>query len=220
MEPTGSELSDLARLTVHEFNNILNNISLQLAVMEQKGVPDELHPDIAVIRQATRNAATMVKQLQQFSPRKQGPLGTADLNAVVRDIASRDRGPLLVTLQLAPSLPRVQAGQGDLERLVELLLGSAAAAIGPDGGTIVFRTEALPDRVHLHMTDTGPPVNPEDLRRFFQPFAILRHGSDGIAPALCKGIVRRIQGTIHAENLSGGGMAIAVELRPAADDSV
>ena len=64
-----------------------------------------------------------------------------------------------------------------------------------------------------HLTDTGPQASAADLRRFFQPFAVLRRGSDGVAPALCKAIVRRFQGTIHAENRAEGGMAFAVELR-------
>ena len=81
-EPTTTHLAvvaDLTRMAAHEFNNILNNITLQLAVMEQTGLPAELRPDLAVIRQAARTAAAMINQLQQFSQHRQGPGEAVDL---------------------------------------------------------------------------------------------------------------------------------------------
>ena len=65
--PHWAVVADLTRVVAHEFNNILNNVTLQLAVMEQKNLPPDLRPDLAVIRQAARTAAGMVNQLQQFS---------------------------------------------------------------------------------------------------------------------------------------------------------
>lgn len=172
-------LGDLTAMVAHEFNNILNNISLQLAVMEQKELPADLHSDVAVIRQAARNATSMVKQLQQFSQHRAAPLEMVDLNAVVERVVARQ--PNALALHLAPSLPPVKANVRDLERMVDLLLTSSAEALVPEAIAITLQTEALPDRVRLRLTDRGPQVNGEDLRRFFQPFAVLRRGSDGIA---------------------------------------
>lgn len=209
---------DLLRIVAHEFNNVLNNIALQVAVMEQKGMPPELQSDLAVIGQTVRGAAWMIQQLRQFSQSVERPLEAVDLHAAVHRVVARKSRFSMVALELAPALPRVLATEGDLERLVELLLGSAAAALTRDTGRITLQTEALPDRVRLRLTDTGPQVSAEDLRRFFQPFTLLRQGGDGIAPALCKAIVRRLQGTIHADNLPVGGMAFAVELRLASGE--
>lgn len=217
MNPSASDLGELTGVVTHEFNNILNTILLQLALLEQKKPPGEFLADIAVIREAARNAGSIIKKLQQFRQRCEPSTGPVDLHAVLEPLLRENFGSIAVVNHLAPSLPPVEGNKEDIARLMDLLLKSSVAALGLEAGTITIQAQASPDRVCLRLTDTGPQVSPEDLRHFFQPFEVLRHGSDGISVPLCKAIVRRLRGTIHAENRAEGGMEFVVELRVAAE---
>ncbi len=208
------DLGDLTDMVAHEINNLLNSVSLQLALIDQQKPAAELRPGLGIIREAARNAAAMIRRLQEFSQRRHAPLGPMDVNAVVLRATGQDCGPIAVVRQLSPDLPPVLADDADLERLINFLLAGSVAAIAPEVGTVTFRTEApSPDRVSLRVEDTGAQARAEDLPHFFQPFVNLRRGGDGISPALCKAIVRRFRGTIHAENRPEGGMVFTVELR-------
>src|SRR5262249_8361641 len=75
----------LTETVAHEVNNILNNILLHLTVLEQAGIPVELRSQSSAIRQKGREAAAMIKSLQQEYRRQQPALEPLDLNAIVRE---------------------------------------------------------------------------------------------------------------------------------------
>ena len=60
-----ARFDDVARSVGHEFNNLLNVLTLQVAVIEQE-VPDQLHAELAEIRAHILKMAAAVKQLQHF----------------------------------------------------------------------------------------------------------------------------------------------------------
>ena len=64
--------AEMADLVAHEINNLLNNILLHVAVLEQKGLPEALRPETGQLKQVGRQAATLVRQLQQFGAVAQG----------------------------------------------------------------------------------------------------------------------------------------------------
>ena len=120
-----------------------------------------------------------------------------------------------MALNLAPSLPHVQVHRARPGADAGTPAGRLRGSFRAEGGTITLQTEASPDRVRLHLTDTGPQVSAEDLRAFFNRSPSCGAAAMALPSRVCKAIVRRFQGTIHAENHVEGGMAIAVELRPA-----
>jgi signal transduction histidine kinase len=228
-------IGDLTEIVAHEFNNILNNILLHLAVLEQRGLPDELRPETAVIRQRGLQAAQMVKKLQQLSRRQQLNLQAVDLNQTIREVlggmtdgspsqngefdlrlsgsAHEGRKGYRLRLELSPSLPLVLAISSDLRRLLDLLVLNACLCAPPNSPPIVVRTGMTESgMVQLCVEDAGPIVSPEELRQLFEPFTLVRPGNDGIRLAIAKAITRRLQGTLRASN-HPGGMSFEVDLR-------
>jgi signal transduction histidine kinase len=229
-------IADLTDVVAHEFNNILNNILLHLAILEQGGLPTELRGETGLIRQKGLQAAAMVKKLQQLSRRQHPQLEPLDLNAVVRTTvetlgepadssgiiplraegSSHRSAPTIgVRLELAEDLPPVLATWSDVKRLLEVLLRNAVASSTVAGPPIVVRTAAAANKQTLAVSDTGPEVPAEELRQLFEPFATTRHGSDGLRLAIAKAVARRLQGTLRAENQPEGGVAFVVELQSA-----
>lgn len=205
-------LAAITDLVAHEFNNALNGIVLQVAVLDQLGVTGRLKDELAVIRKKAMGAAGMVRQLQHYGQQQQPPAQWVDLNQASRDAVAGLS--LRVQLDLASGLPPVLAIVPDLKRMVEALVESAAAAAAPGTPAITLRTRQEEDRVLLEVEDTAPDVEDELLARLFEPFVPARPGDEhGMRLALCKGLARRFQAVIRGENRDEGGMRFTVEFR-------
>jgi signal transduction histidine kinase len=232
-QPAGRvALGELTGLVTHQFNNILNDIVLQLAVLERRNLSAEAHAEAVAIRQRSQLAAGLVKELQRYSRSFQTAPTAVDLNAVVHHTvaclsasAGEKSGAVLwslpggkrLTLRLeqAPGLPAILGSAGDVARLLGLLLHSSAAALEGKGETIHIRTQPGETGPQLLVEDSGPGVTADMLPRLFEPFVVTRHGSDGLALAVCRGLTRRMQASLRGENRAAGGMAFVVGFVPA-----
>jgi signal transduction histidine kinase len=204
-------LGELTSSVTHEFNNILNNILLHMAVLEQRGLSEELRAETAQVKQAGRQAAALLKQFQQYCQGRQQPLATIDLRPLIETV--REDAAPKVALELSPDLPAVRGNEPSLRLLLELLLANAAAVSTPD--RMVVRADATETVVRLSVIDAGPSAAPELLARQFEPFVVARPGTDGVRLTVCKMLARRMSGSIHGDNRPEGGMVYVVELRRA-----
>jgi signal transduction histidine kinase len=202
-------VGELAGLVAHEFNNALNGIVLHVAVIGLDA-PEKLRNELGVIRQLAANAAMLVRKLQQFSRQQRPALSPVDLNAVVRGSA-RDAAGTTITLDLAADLPTILGIEAELRRILDLLLAHAAAAMAPAPGTVTIRTRGVDRKVVLRVEDGGPKVDEEALPQLFEPFSTIRPGSNGSDLPICKALVRRLQGSLQAENRPEGGLAFVAE---------
>jgi signal transduction histidine kinase len=236
------ELSGLANLGVlaspvtHEFNNFLNVVLLQVAVLEQE-VSGVRRDEFGVIRQQGKNVAELVRLWQQHRHRQRAGSRPTDLNALIRETVeaiSREEpgfgetriGPatadgripaktgVSVRLSLGADLPPVFGTGVALQRLLRFLVTNAAAAITSLPGVISIRTALAAGKVVLTVEDTGPTVAPELLPQFFEPLVFAREGSNRLELAACQTLAQRhLQGGIIAENRPGG-LAVVVTLKP------
>lgn len=206
-----SNVSELTSIVTHEFNNMLNGILLHAAVLKQ-GAGKEIADELEVIRKLGINAATLIKQLQQYNSKRRTPLEPVDVNAIVRETVAGFSSGAPFQLELAADLPRVQGNPREIRRLFDLLVQEALAAMAPNGGTITIRTGQESRRVLVRVEDTGPPIADAELPRVFEPFHVVRSGGDEAGLAICHTLARHQQGTLRAENLSPSGVAFIVEL--------
>jgi signal transduction histidine kinase len=236
----GANLGALASPITHEFNNFLNVVLLQVAVLEQD-LPEKRRGEFTVIRQQGKSVAELVRQWQQYRYRQQPAPQPVEVNAVVRRAAEAlareqpafgelgialappgDAGPpppgknaVWLRLDLAAGLPPVSGTEVDLQRLVRFLVLNAAAAIPTLPALVTVRTEQAEGKVVVRVEDNGPAVAPEMLSQLFEPLASAREGPNRLELATCKTLAhRRLQGSIYAENRPEGGLAAVVSLRP------
>jgi signal transduction histidine kinase len=230
-------VADLIDVATHEFNNILNNILMHLAIVERSNIPAALRDQTVAIRQKGLRDVDLVRRLQKLSRGQQPQQQPIDLNQVVRDTAAALNGGgdladpecviypfasaadggrgVRLQVDLAGDLPPALGNYFDLKHLLKLLLVNAAAVMGSGPGSITVRTRRLDQAVQLCVEDPGPSLNPEELSKLFELFAVARPGDDGARLVICKAVARRLQATIRGENRPEGGMVFVVELRPA-----
>jgi signal transduction histidine kinase len=211
-----SDLADLTNVVLHEINNALNSIALNLAVMEQKGAPRHLETELNAIRREVAAVGTKARRLQEICQVGQPALELVDLNRTADQVVEawrRQHAESDIDLAIAPHLPRIRATQCDLERLLGLLIQDATASA--NGGRVTVSTSDAGGEIELRVADTGPPLSREAEARLFEPFARGRAGDENVRLSLCRALAKRLQGHIRAENRPEGGVAVIVRLQAA-----
>ncbi|GAA5114129.1 HAMP domain-containing sensor histidine kinase [Haloechinothrix salitolerans] len=208
----------------HELRTPLTVIRTELDVTLADATADEaeLRRMAEVVRTATRRAEQLVGALlllartdaTGLAVREPVDLGTV-LSTAWRAVSeeAEQRG-LRVELSAAPA-PAV----GDpalLERVAGNLLENAVRH-NVDGGWITVRTEAFATHSTLTVRSSGPLIDPATVTELFEPFhrggggRTGRSGA-GLGLSIVRAAVDAHEGTVAAEPVVGGGLAVTVAL--------
>ncbi len=212
-------IGEVVTAVAHGIRNPLANIraAIQVALLH---VPLESRPSAAhtlanVIQEVDRLEAR-VKELFQFvEPTKQRQL-RLDLNAVVTGALQMIAGRLSsvdvkLVERLAPGLPPITGDAMLLQQAVLNILENARDAVLPAGGaiTVITNFEANgtngSNKVYLEISDTGPGIPPDTLRKIFEPFFTTKPKGTGLGLALAKKFVEANDGTVRSGNGADGG---------------
>ncbi len=217
----------------HDFNNLLTVVNGYAELLES-------HPDAGPkaracatsIRQAGERAATLTRQLLQFSRRHSGDPTVLDLHQTVAELEHFYRRvlPANIDLVIAPSTngTLVQADPSQLQQVLMNLVVNARDAM-PSGGTLridVARVEIAqpahlelpgPPRTHfirLSLSDTGEGMTQEVQKHLFEPFFTTKPMGQGTGLGLSTvyGIVRQSNGWIEVRSAPGEGATFHIYL--------
>jgi signal transduction histidine kinase len=206
-----ADVGELAGPLTHEVNNLLNNLTLHLAVMQQMGSA-ALTPDLDAIRRQINRFAGVVSRFQRRRQRDRGEAPVVDLNVIVAD-AAQMLAPAPIHLDLDSRLPGVRGHTADLRRMCRFLLGNAIRATAAAAEPMVeVRTQATSDSVQLLVEDAGADIAPELLPRIFEPANESREGMCCLELAACRTLIRRLRGSVQASARPGGGLILTVTL--------
>jgi two-component system, OmpR family, phosphate regulon sensor histidine kinase PhoR len=143
-----------------------------------------------------------------------------DLNKLIRDTAARlspqtERQRLVITLDLAPELPDIQADGVSIMHVLTNILDNAIK-FTPAGGHITVGTKTAGGEVIVSVTDSGIGISPEDLSHIFERFYKAdksRAGKGtGLGLAIAKHTVLAHGGHIWAESQPGKGSVFSFNL--------
>jgi len=207
-----ANVGEIVGPVTHEFNNLLNTLLLQIAVLEQT-VQDGVREEIAGLKQHGRAAAALIRLVQQYRRQAASEAPQGDLNdAVTAAVAAVRAGPLPPDVKVAfkprDGLPAVRAGLADLKRLLTFLIGNATLSGCQE---VAVRTEPRDSGVAVVVDVIGPTVDPAFVARLTAPTITAREGAAGLELAAARSLVRRLGGSFSAE-ANDGGARVAVEL--------
>lgn len=221
----------------HEIANYIGAVSTWVYMLQEElGGNPAVREDLAFVGETIESATRFIKDLRAFAhPSSFGPDRT-DLNAVVRGLEPRLVESLKdgcrLALRLADEPLWVNGRVAALEPLVADLVARAADAFG-EGGTVVVETsrrgpagDAAPAGigagVRLVVQDDGRGLDADQIRRFFEPFAVGRVQGSGLRLAVLFAEVHQSGGGASAES-SGSGTRVVVDLpwwQPRSDDGL
>jgi signal transduction histidine kinase len=205
------DLAEAASYIAHEFNNCLNGILLQTSILHVRASP-QFEEEVGVIRAQGRQAAALLRPLQQNLRDHSDRLGRVSLNAAVSEAAAYGDGAgRSPRLDLAPDLPPVMATAEGLRRLVGWLLRVAWSRQPRAAGELTVRTWSEKRGVMLSVSDGGPPIPEPVMDSLFNPKEGLFEQSTALQGWATRSRLRQFGARLHAESRPEGGMTFTVE---------
>ncbi len=230
----------LAGGVAHDFNNVLSAVRGHAEfLLAEVAVGSAAEQDVRHILQATETATTLTQQLLAFARHQVMCRQVLELNPVIErtlKLLQRMLGTdIVVSLQLAPISPRVEADPGQLEQILLNLAVNARDAM-PRGGKLTIESHLvelsegdLATQLHLQpgsyalmaVSDTGSGMRPEILARIFEPFFTTKEvgKGSGLGLATVYGIVRQLGGDLHVYSEEAYGSTFKMYL-PSTQDPV
>jgi two-component system NtrC family sensor kinase len=212
----------LAAGVAHEVGNPLGGILGYAELLKAKGDATAQEYAVRIEREVARIDQTVRGLLDYARPSDAAlaPISLASSIERALSLCQADKRFREVTVQqaLPGTLPRVLADEHRLGQvLVNLLLNAGDAMDGK--GQVTLAAEGVDDprgrRVRLIVDDTGPGIAADVLPRLFDPFFTTKEvgKGTGLGLSISASIVDAFGGTLHAENLPGGGARFVVALR-------
>jgi signal transduction histidine kinase len=213
--------AEMARQVAHEIKNPLTPIQLSsehlMRVNKDKGEP--LTP---VLEECVTSILSQVKLLRQISAEfssfasrptpHPAPTSLAELiPTVVEPYITGLAGRVTVHVDVPSSLPVVIVDRVLLARALTNMMENALHAM-PGGGTLTIRGQAGPNSVRLSVADTGTGMDPEALRRIFEPYFSTKATGTGLGLTIAKRNVELNGGQIHVQSSPGKGTTVTIEL--------
>jgi len=227
-----TRLTTMGELTAsigHELNQPLGAVVVQgQAALRFLNRPS---PDLAEARAGVEQmvddalrASEVLKRLRDFARRAPRTVEAVDLNALIQNtsrIIGHDLSQCgaVVSLDLDPALPPVQADRIELQQVVINLMVNAAQAMArsdPDHRTLTVSTARDGDAIVLTVADQGIGLS-GDIETLFHPFVTSKADGLGMGLAIVRSIVETHGGSIRASNNPKGGASFAVRL-PISED--
>jgi hypothetical protein len=191
-------LGELARPVMHEVNNFLNNLLLQIALIDP-ALPPPLRDDLAKLVRQGKDLARLTQQWQG-RPRPDSAPTALDLDGLLRQICTDYGWNEVVDLRLDSGSTRVFGSEVAVRCLLVLLLTCVVETA--TGERPVVTTQAS------KLTVSQSELVAREGADLFEPTTVPRFG---LHLAACKAMVQRLGGRARSE-----GSNIVVEL-PAAE---
>lgn len=223
-------LGRLAGGIAHDFNNFLAVVLLQIDMLNlQLPADSPVRHRVNEIKEVSKNAAGIVRQLMAFGRRQ--PMNPSP---VVLNPAIRSMSRMLETLvtdkikldyQLESALGVCFVDQNQVAQVLTNLAVNARAAM-PDGGTITIKTDNITlakadvrknqspgPYIQITFTDNGVGMDEATKDHIFEPFFSTRESDKGAGLGLASvyGTVKQMKGYIWVESEVGRGTTFDIQ---------
>ena len=226
-------LGQLTRGVAHDFNNLLQGIMGSLELVRKLiglGRAGETEKFIESAMSATRRAAALTQRLLTFSGPRPAEPKPVDVNALLGamdELLQRAGTPAIKirsVLSLEPLMTVCDASQ--FEHAILNLVFNARDAM-QERGTIAIQTSnvstgtrdtPLPpgiapgEYVCVAVTDSGPGLSADALRRIADSFIAPKPDSAGLGLSLVNRIVRKSNGYVKVDSEIGRGTTVGLYL--------
>jgi signal transduction histidine kinase len=219
----------------HELRTPLTSIRMYSEMLEQGMVVDPARQTgyHRTIRGEAERLSRLVEQVLTLAridqattaPRVDEPAPLHEIVARVIELLAplAEAKGLAIEVELDEAIRTCLLPSDAVTQILTNLLDNAIKFSQPGAAPIELRAQALAGRVRVVVADHGPGVEPELLRRMFEPFVRGRMAErdatpgTGIGLAVVRSLVTELGGQILARPRSGGGLEVFLELglRPA-----
>jgi CheY-like chemotaxis protein len=189
--------------------------------------PSALKESLADARGAAERIRGIVRDLKVFSRAEQEKRGPVDIERVMEStlrMASNEIRHRATLVRDYGKIPLVHASESRLGQVFLNLIVNAAQSIREgeaDRNEIRISTRLAGNRVVIEISDTGPGIPAEVMKRLFSPFVTTKPAGvgTGLGLSISHRLITELNGEISAENVPGGGARFRITLPVAQEDT-
>jgi signal transduction histidine kinase len=198
----------------HQLRNPLSSIGLYAENLHL-GLPSgPWQEQAAVIREAIQELDTNLNELIYCGQGTKLRVTLQDLRTLLTE-SIRGLQPAIEQKQLRISYPEfsttLAVDRLQMKQVFDNLL-SNAIHFSPHSETINCSWQIFQNEVLICISDRGPGLSSEDLKKIFTPFYSRRSGGTGLGLTIAKKIILDHQGSLWAQNLSQQGAQFCLSL--------
>ncbi|MFQ5780624.1 MAG: PAS domain-containing sensor histidine kinase, partial [Nitrospiria bacterium] len=131
--------------------------------------------------------------------------------ALAMTISDTKQRHLTIQKQIPKNLPKILVDPYEFRRvLINVILNAVQAMNGP--GELTIRSEISNNRMILHISDSGPGISPEAMKKIFRPFFTTKQGGTGLGLAISHRIITGHGGNIYIRNNKEKGTTLFIEV--------
>ncbi len=209
----------LASGVAHEINNPLNGIqNCLLAIRREPGNLRQTKDYLELAGEGLDQIEMVVRKLLGFARPQRRVFKEVDVNEVLRKVLGLLEYKLRsvkLELTLAEDLPSTHGDPLQLQEVFLNLVLNSLDAIGTDGSiSITTRRDEDPESLRVTVADDGIGIEPETLKRIFEPFHTTKEPGvgTGLGLAVSLSIIEAHGGAIGVSSRPGEGTQLAVTL--------
>lgn len=204
-----ASIKQLAYGLSHEINNPLANISTRAQQLQRGEADPDRVSMLGRISDQVFRAHAMIADLMFYANPPQPKLANyriQDQLVELIEVASQELASKSIRIEksLSNHVLWVEADQKMIAEAIRVLFRNAAEAIG-NQGTIVVSVDSDPDRIQIHIADSGPGLSLEARKHAFDPYFSGREAGRGLGLGLCRAY--RIAKLHHGEATIASGPA-------------
>lgn len=216
-----ASIGTLAAGIAHEINNptggILMGARAALLEFDDSQNRDFVRKCLHEIIEDAQRCGRIVKSVLRFASQQPTEKWLNDINVLVKQASDMTREYVTqqggqMALKLADDLPNVPVNPTEFQQVVVNLVRNAAYDAGRST-RVTVQTERLDNGVRLTVSDNGPGMSAEQLKRIFDPFYTTRQqkGGTGLGLSVVHGIVESHGGKIDVESLPERGTTFLID---------
>jgi two-component system NtrC family sensor kinase len=209
-------LERLAAGIAHNVNNPLSYVVNYLFILKEKVKDENAGPLIEKIEDGVRRAKDVLHGLIDMSAPSREPFGTVDLRgSISRAVSFLSSEAEKVGVTMTSSFEGPSVVTASEKGIDEVLLNILTNAINAGASEVSMQGRGNDHDVLLLISDNGPGINKEHLRKVFEPYFSTRPRGTGLGLYTSYHIIKSFGGNIWCESAPGRGARFGIVLRRA-----
>ncbi|MCD4814364.1 ATP-binding protein [bacterium] len=213
-------MGKMAASLVHEVNNPLTGIKLNLELLEYGlARPDKREQVFYALSEGVTRIDRIIKSFLSFARQDQPKKQTVDIHAVLQETLTmavnfKQFHRVHIETFFAKDIPKISADRYRLEQVFINLLNNSCDAMAQKDGYLKIITSVKENKIVVKFEDNGIGIKKEDLQNIFTPFFTTKergHGT-GLGLATSYGIVNEHGGSVEVESREGVGTIFTILL--------